>query len=93
MYTNINSIDMQFSQDDVNREHYKLPPSTKPQTQPMDEEIVRESITTIVKGFEAEAEIIKRQMCSTMKVNGQTESSTDDDRSSNGSAVSYNGKN
>lgn len=61
----------------------------------MDEEMDKESITTIMEAFEAEAEAenIKRQMHSTMKGNGQTESSTDNDRSSNGSAGSYKGNN
>ena len=83
IYTKINSIDTQFSQDDANREHYKLP-FTKPQTQPTDEEINKESISTIMKAFNTEAENIK-QIHSTMKENRQTEYSTDDDRSSTGS--------
>ena len=62
IYATVNNIDSQFSQGNTNREHYKLPPYTKPQTQPSDEEINKESITIIMKTFEAEAENIKKQM-------------------------------
>ena len=45
----------------------------------------REHISTLMKIFDTGAELIKRRMKSTMRANGQAESSTDDDRSSTGS--------
>ena len=89
IYTKIREIDTQFSMDDANMEHYKLPPFAKPQIQPTDEEIKKEHISTLMKTFDAEAENIKQQMRATMRANGQAESSTDDNRSSTGS---YKGK-
>ena len=88
LYAKINDIDTQFSKDNANREHYNLPSFTK-QLQPMDEEISKENITTLLKTLDAKTESIKHQMRSTMKANGQTDSSTDDNRSSTGS---YKGK-
>ena len=41
IYTEIKKIDTQFSVDDANRYLYKLPSFTKPQTEPMDEEITK----------------------------------------------------
>ena len=73
LYAKINNIDTQFSKDDANREHYNLPSFTKPQVQPMDEEISKENITTLPKTLEAETESTKHQMRSTMKANGQTD--------------------
>ena len=84
-----NDIDTQFSQDDTNREHYNLPSFVKTHIQPTDEEINRESLTTILKTLEAKTENIKHQMKSTMKAKSQTDSSTNDDRSS---TCSYKGK-
>ena len=89
IYAKINDIDMQFSKDDTNREHYNLPPFAKLQVQPTDEEINKEHITMLLKDLEAEAETIKHQMKSTMKANGHTDSSTDNNRLSTGS---YKGK-
>ena len=89
IYTKIKEINTQFSKDDANREHYKLPPFAKPQTQPTEEEMDKESIAILMKSFEAEIEHIKRQMKATLRVNGQAESSTDDNGSSTGS---YKGK-
>ena len=45
--------------DDTNREQYKLPSFTKPQTEPMDEEINNKLISILVKTFDSEAENIK----------------------------------
>ena len=89
IYTRIREIDTQFSKDDTNREHYKLPPFAKPQTQLTDEEMNKEHISALMKMFDAEAETIKCQIKATMRANGQAESSMDDDRSSTGS---YKGK-
>ena len=85
----INEIDTQFSMDNPNRGHYKLPSFVKPQTQPTDKEMNNEHISTLMKIFNAEAENTKQQMKATMRANGQTESSTDDHRSSMGG---YKGK-
>ena len=56
IYTKIREIDTQFSKDDTNREHYKLPPFAKPQTQPTDEEMNKEHISTQIKTSDAEVE-------------------------------------
>ena len=61
----------------------------KPQTQPTDEEMEKEHISTLMKVFSVETEAIKCQMKVMMRANGQAESSTNDDRSSTGS---YKGK-
>ena len=89
IYTKIADIDIQFSKDKANREHYNLPPFVKPQTQLSDKELYKENITTLIKMFDTETETIKHQMQSTMRATGQDESSTDDDRSS---TCSYKGK-
>ena len=80
---------MQFNKDDANRVHYKLPPFLKPQVHHTDKEINKEHITMLLKDIDAKTEMIKCQMKSTIKASGQTESSTDNDRSSTGS---YKGK-
>ena len=59
IYTKINSIDTQFSQDYTNREHYKLSPFVKPPKQPTDEEINKESISSIMKAFNTKVENTK----------------------------------
>ena len=60
----------------------------KPQTQPTDEELNKEHISMLMKMFDAETETIKCQMKATMRLNGQAESNTDDNRSTG----SYKGK-
>ena len=71
IYMKIKEIDTQFSMNDANREHYKLPSFVKPQTQPIEEEVNNKHVSTLMTIFDAEAENIKWQMKATMRANSQ----------------------